>query len=240
MPPSLTERLVDACWDQISAAVASGLALNKGGNALADVIPLSERPYGSPQLALPDWPSRELPLERIAAADIGEFIQVRFDHRLPLDLDSLADFGAEDEVRQWAEGARLRELTCVLQVLAERGKRVRLDPRDIVRGLPNGHGIPRTLLWEPLPAGAENFEADFGEAPKIVERPDTPNSWFRGLMLRLSGGPSVRRGQDLSLDWLNFGESIELVLMGHLRIYHVDSETVTTLLDPGVTSPVGG
>ena len=50
----------------------------------------------------------------------------------------------------------------------------------------------------------------------------------------------MRRGQDLTLDWLPFGQDIELVLRGHLRVYNVTAETVTTLVDPGTTATVGG
>ena len=54
MPPSLAERLLDAVWDTVSAAVDVGLS-GKRENALADVVPLSDRPYGAPGISLPPW-----------------------------------------------------------------------------------------------------------------------------------------------------------------------------------------
>ena len=139
----------------------------------------------------------------------------------------------------WAAAARRRELTAVLEILAEVGEPARLQLEAMRRLLPDGYGTPEFVLWEPLPGRLDAIEASFGQAPTIVAAPPTENSWVRGLILRGVGGPSVRRGQDLTLDWLPFGQDIELVLRGHLRVYNVTPETVTTLVDPGTTATVG-
>lgn len=248
MPPSLAQRLLDAVWDKVSAAVDAGLS-GKRENALADIVPLSDRPYGAPGISLPPWGSKpaaqSASRDRIAAEATEQFIQLRFDHRFALDLDALQNFdngdagNTDDAVTDWAAAARRRELTAVLEILAEVGEPARLQLDAMRRLLPDGYGTPEFVLWEPLPGRLDSIEASFGQPPKIVATPPTENSWVRGLILRGAGGPSVRRGQDLTLDWLPFGEGIELVLMGHLRVYNVTSETVTTLVDPGVTATVG-
>ncbi len=241
MPPSLAERLLDACWKRVVAAADAGLG-GEREQTLADVLPVSDRPYGSPHVSLPPWPadlSGSVPRDRIVADATDDFIQLRFDFRYPLDIDALADFDADAAVRDWAAAARRRELTAVLEILAEIGEPARLQLDAMRRLLPEGFGAPEFVLWEPLPGRLDAIEASFGQAPKVVATPATENSWVRGLILRASGGPSARRGQDLTLDWLPLGEDIELVLMGHLRIYHATSGSVTTLVDPGVTAAVG-
>ena len=238
MPPSLVQRLLDAAWDKISAAVTAGLGGSRTENTLAQVMPLSERPYGPPQIGWPAWRALQPGRERIAEERIEDFIQFRFDQRLPLDLDVLADFDSDDAVREWAAAARRRELTAVLELLVEEGTRARLEGQAMRRSLPKGYGIPEFLLWEPLPAGLDKMEASFGQAPKVVATPSTRDSWVRGLILRGAGGPSVRRGQDLTLDWLPSDDGVELILAGHLRVYNATKKTVTTLLDPSVTITV--
>ena len=235
MPPSLAQRLLDASWDRISAAVQAGLSGGATEPLLAAVVPVGERPYGPPQIALRPWAEAQFPRERIAFAMNDEYAQFRFDCRFTLDVDTLLEFDADDAVRDWAAAARRRELTAVLELLAGVGTPVRLEGQAIRRSLPEGYGTPQFLLWEPLPAGLDKMEASFGQAPKIVARPATASSWERGLILRGAGGPSVRRGQDLTLDWLPVVDGVELVLMGHLRVYNATAETVTTLLDPTVT-----
>jgi hypothetical protein len=239
MPPSLAQRLLDAAWDRVCAAVETGLRGSSTEHALADVVPLGERPYGRPNVGLPPWAGASAARERIAVDVSDEYVQFRFDCRLPLDVDALQDFDADDAVRDWAAAARRRELTAVLEMLAAVGTPVRLEGQAIRRTLPEGYGTPQFLLWEPLPAGLDKMEASFGQAPKIVARPATPDSWVRGLILRGSGGPSVRRGQNLTLDWLPVADGVELVLMGHLRVYNATPETVTTLLDPSVATVDG-
>jgi hypothetical protein len=245
MPPSLAERLLDAVWDKVSAAVAAGLS-GKRETALADIVPLTDRPYGAAGISLPPWVSgaqgAPASRDRVVAEAADGFVQFRFDHRLALDIDSLQDFDAGqtvDAVTDWAASARRRELTAVLEILAEEGEQARLQLDTMRRLLPDGYGTPEFVLWEPLPGRLDAIEASFGQAPKIVAAPPTENSWIRGLILRGAGGPSVRRGQDLTLDWLPRGEGVELILMGHLRLYNATSATVTTLVDPGVTATVG-
>jgi hypothetical protein len=245
MPPSLAERLLDAVWDKVESAVAAGLS-GKGERTLSDVVRVSDRPYGSAGIALPPWgPDLDSPpaiRDRIVAKAIEGFVQLRFDHRLALDVDALQDFDigeAVDVVTDWAGAARRRELTAVLEILLKVGERARLHVDDMRQLLPAGDGATQFLLWEPLPGRLDAIQASFGQAPIIVAKPPTENSWVRGLMLRGVGGPSVRRGQDLTLDWLPFGQDIELVLRGHLRVYNATAETVTTLVDPGTTAAVG-
>ena len=245
MPPSLAERLLNAVWDKVEAAVNAGLS-GKGESGLSAVARVSDRPYGPAGIALPPWgfELESVPAirERIGAEAIGQFTQLRFDHRLALGIDALADFDtgeALDVVTDWAAAARRRELTAVLEILLKVGEPARLHVDDMRQLLPAGDGAAQFLLWEPLPGRLDAIRASFGQAPIIVAKPPTEHSWVRGLVLRGVGGPSVRRGQDLTLDWLPFGQDIELVLQGHLRVYNATAETVTTLVDPGTTPTVG-
>jgi hypothetical protein len=245
MPPSLAERLLDAVWDKVEAAVTTGLS-GKGESTLSAAVRSSDRPYGLPGIALPPWDLELEPAsavrDRVVAEAAEQFIQLRFDHRLALGIDALQDFDtgeAFDVVTDWAAAARRRELTAVLEILAEVGEPARLQLDAMRQLIPEGYGIPEFLLWEPLPGRLDAIQASFGQAPIIVAKPPTEHSWVRGLILRGVGGPSVRRGQDLTLDWLPFGQDIELVLRGHLRVYNATAETVTTLVDPGTTPTVG-
>ncbi len=245
MPPSLAERLLDAVWDKVEAAVDAGLS-GKGESTLSAVVRLSDRPYGPAGIGLPPWglefESVSAIRERIGSEVIGPFMQLRFDHRLALGIDALEEFDtgeALDAVTDWAAAARRRELTAVLEILVKVGEPARLHVDDMRQLLPAGDGAPQFLLWEPLPGRLDAIEASFGQAPVVVAKPATEHSWVRGLMLRAVGGPSVRRGQDLTLDWLPFGQDIELVLRSDLRVYNATAETVTTLIDPGITPAVG-
>jgi hypothetical protein len=238
MPASLQQRLLEASWDRISAAVTAGLAGTGKESRLADVIPLSERPYGQPQLRFEPWPATPSPRQRIIAGQIHDFVEVRFDRRYPLDVDDLLAFDADDAVQEWAADSRRRELTAVLQLLAEAGRPTPLYVDAMRDALPAGHGAPQILLWEPLPAGMEVLTAGLGQAPKTVAKPHVKDR-MRGVILRPAGGPSVRRGQDFLLDWQPFGEGVELVLMAHLRVYNAAATTVTTLVALGDSPPAG-
>jgi hypothetical protein len=229
MPPSLQQRLLEASWDKISAAVTAGLGGTGKESKLADVVPLSERPYGQPQVRFEPGPSTQSPRHRIEARVADDFIEVRFDRRFSLDVDDLLAFDADDAVKEWAWDARRRELTAVLQVLAEAGRPTPLYVDAIRDALPAGHGTPEILLWEPLPAGLDVLTAGLGQSPKTVARPKVKDR-IRGVILRPAGGPSVRRGQDFALDWQPFGEGVELVLMAHLRVYNATANSVTTLV----------
>ena len=229
MPASLQQRLLEVSWDRISSAVTAGLAGTGKESRLADVVPLTDRPYGQPQVRFAPWPSTQSPRHRIAAGVMDDFIEIRFDRRFKLDVDDLLAFDADDGVQEWAADARRRELTAVLQVLAEAGRPTPLYVDAIRDALPAGHGTPEILLWEPLPAGVAVLTAGLGQAPKTVTKPNVKDR-MRGVILRPAGGPSVRRGQDFLLDWQPFEEGIELVLMAHLRVYNAAATSVTTLV----------
>ncbi|HEX4018779.1 MAG TPA: hypothetical protein VHX15_18735 [Frankiaceae bacterium] len=229
MPASLQQRLLEASWDKISAAVEAGLAGTGKESTLADVIPLSERPYGEPQVRFEPWPKAESPRHRIAAAAAEGFVEVRFDRRFTLDVDDLLAFDTDDALKEWAADARRRELTAVLQLLAEAGRPCPLYVDAIRDTLPAGHGTPAILLWEPLPSGLDLLSDRLGHVPKTVATPPVKER-FRGVILRPAAGPSVRRGRDFALDWRPLEEGVELVLMAHLRVYNATADAVTTLV----------
>ena len=131
--------------------------------------------------------------DRIVADATEHFIQLRFDHRLALDVDALQDFDtgqAVDVVTDWAAAARRRELTAVLEMLAEVGEPARLQLEAMRRLLPEGYGTPQFVLWEPLPGRLDAIEASFGQAPDHRRRAADGDSWVRGLILR---GSAARR-----------------------------------------------
>ena len=232
MPSPLPQRLLEASWDKITASVTAGLKGDKKEAKLADVIPLSERPYGLPQTRLRPWPPlQSSPRRRMNFLQPGgDYTELRFDHRFPLDVDALQANDSDEAVTEWAGRARRRELTAVLELLAAIGRESLVDAGDIQAALPTGRGAPEFVVWEPLLAGLDVLKATFGQAPAVVAKPDVEQR-VRGLILRPAGGPSIRRGQDFTLDWLPYGEGVELVLMAHLRVYNATWTSVTTLVD---------
>jgi hypothetical protein len=226
VPDPITAQLINNAWDDIHAAVTSGLAMAV--------------PYGVPRPALDtvavvsaeklsdvtDWRYVRLPdaPPHVRVEKSGDVFDIM--HHYDLNYHQLHSPDT-DAIKQWATAARQFELSLATRHYAQHAARLSFTADQLYQADPDGWGQRRCVIFSSAGRGTIPDRWDRADLERTVKVDVEPVDEIQAVVFRIAGGPYVRRPADLSLGWTPVDHcKAQLLLTEQLEFVNAQASTI--------------